>query len=323
MALWLGASWTATAQAPDSDQYSIALKRAAQLLRELTVRHPDRPEAFNNLAVVHARQGRLEQARDLLTRSINTHPSYATTFRNLNEVLAQLAAHAYKKALGDEPGESAPAATLALITTAVTPAPAAERVPASPVLASAEKAAPAAAPPLLAVASGATPAPTTTVPPARTSSPTTTVPQAATTAPAPAAAPAAAAVPPTTADPATPTERKSPDPRLAEVLSTLYGWARAWSDQDVGRYLSYYDRNFVPRRGLSRSAWQAQRQERVSRPSRIRVDVTAPSVTFDARDRAQVRFSQRYRSNRLDSTVDKTLTLRKSGGKWRITRERL
>ena len=72
---------------------------AIRLLTELTRSHPERPEAFNNLAVLYARQGDLNRARELLARAIGTHPSYATSYQNLNAVLAELAARAYGQAL--------------------------------------------------------------------------------------------------------------------------------------------------------------------------------------------------------------------------------
>ena len=89
------------------------------------------------------------------------------------------------------------------------------------------------------------------------------------------------------------------------------------------RYIAYYDAGFKPAKGLSLPAWKAQRQVRLSRPSRIQVQVRGPNVSFDGNDRATVHFRQRYRSDRLDSTVTKTLRLIKRGGQWRILEERV
>lgn len=332
----------AAAQTSDVEQarYTQGLRSASELLangrtedaiitlRTLTARFPSRPEAFNNLAVLYARQGQLERARDLLTRSMNTHPSYATTFQNLSEVLAQLAARAYDAALDNKPTERAPPA-LALIDTASPPAPlmvaeaAAPPRPTPPApTPRAEPQPPAPSRPLtraaapVAAATPAAPAPSeaATRPPVNNQSPQAGSETAA------AAAPAAVK---TTLTASAPKKRPASDPRLAQVLATVEGWAQAWSDQDVERYLSYYDSRFTPAKGLSRDAWKQQRQVRLTRPSRIRVEVRGPKVKLQGKDRATVRFRQRYRSNTLKSTATKTLRLIKRGERWRILEERV
>lgn len=70
----------------------------------LTQDYPELPEPYNNLAVLYANQGRLEEARTALETALRLSPGYATAHQNLGDVYAQLAKLAYDRALELEPG---------------------------------------------------------------------------------------------------------------------------------------------------------------------------------------------------------------------------
>jgi tetratricopeptide (TPR) repeat protein len=107
------------------------------------------------------------------------------------------------------------------------------------------------------------------------------------------------------------------------VLATVQAWAKAWSNRSADGYLSFYAPDFRVPGGESRSAWEATRRERVTKPKKIEVTVGSPKVSFDASGRAIVRFKQRYQSDTLDTTGTKTLTLGKIGGRWQILQEKM
>jgi tetratricopeptide (TPR) repeat protein len=65
----------------------------------LTHDYPQRPEPYNNLAVLYAAQGEHNKARDALLNAINTHSSYATAYENLGNIYTKMAISAYNKAL--------------------------------------------------------------------------------------------------------------------------------------------------------------------------------------------------------------------------------
>jgi outer membrane protein len=108
-----------------------------------------------------------------------------------------------------------------------------------------------------------------------------------------------------------------------EVVRAVEGWAHAWGSNDVEGYLAYYLSEFEPPRGLTRSAWEAERAARIRKPRRIEIEIEAPEVSFDAEDRATVTFRQLYRSGALNLSSEKMLTMVKRGGEWRIEAERL
>ena len=109
----------------------------------------------------------------------------------------------------------------------------------------------------------------------------------------------------------------------AALVRTLQAWARAWSSNDVAGYLAHYAADFQPPAGVSRSAWEAERQARVRKPRRIEVEIETPTVRLASENRASVAFRQRYRSGSLDLVSDKTLQMVKRGDRWLVQQEKV
>ena len=68
--------------------------------------HPDMFEPYNNLAVLYAVQGRLDEARETLLAALEHQPA-AVVYANLGDVYADLARRAYLRARALEPGGEA------------------------------------------------------------------------------------------------------------------------------------------------------------------------------------------------------------------------
>lgn len=81
----------------------------------LTQEYPELPEPYNNLAVLLAGQGKLEQAREALEMAIRNSRSYATAYENLGDVHARLAEQSYRQALQFDAANTALAPKLTLI----------------------------------------------------------------------------------------------------------------------------------------------------------------------------------------------------------------
>ena len=106
------------------------------------------------------------------------------------------------------------------------------------------------------------------------------------------------------------------------MVKTVDAWAAAWSSQNVKKYLAFYADDFKTPDGESRSAWEAARQERISKPKSIRVGVSDASVSFSDGSHAIVKFRQSYRATHMKTSSTKTLLMVKAGGKWLIQEER-
>ena len=85
------------------------LKRVTEAIAAftaLTQDFPELPEPYNNLAVLYASQGALDNARTALERAIQAHPGYAAAHENLGDVHLQLARRAYERTLQLDKGNA-------------------------------------------------------------------------------------------------------------------------------------------------------------------------------------------------------------------------
>jgi tetratricopeptide (TPR) repeat protein len=130
---------------------------------------------------------------------------------------------------------------------------------------------------------------------------------------------AAAATPATTAKPAAQSTKADTD----AVLAAVNGWAKAWSNKNADAYLAYYAPGFQVPGGEARANWEATRRDRIVKPKLIEVTVGSPRVSFDADGRAVVKFRQGYKSDTLNTSGAKTLTLVKNNDRWQIVQERM
>lgn len=263
---------------------------AVRILTALTEDYPELPEPYNNLAVLYAGQGQYEKAKIALEKALRTHPSYATAHENLGDIYAKMASQAYDRALQLDRSKGSPATKLSTIKDMQTPV--AKVAVTKTQLASVS--APVAANPV---------------------SPAATVP----------------AAPPATPAAATNTEPATPKPAAAEaansgandeVLKALNEWAAAWSARNANKYLAMYAKEFKAPNNETRSSWEKQRRERISKPQPIVVSVSNARVKMLDDAHATVSFIQSYRSGALKSTTRKTLEMTKSNGKWQILLER-
>ena len=104
-----------------------------------------------------------------------------------------------------------------------------------------------------------------------------------------------------------------------DVEAAITRWAQAWSRRDVDGYLAAYASDFTAE-GMTRANWVAQRRARIAEPQRIEVQISDLKVEQQG-DSARATFRQAYRSDRLNSTVTKTLDLALQNNEWRIVGE--
>ncbi|MBL8287808.1 MAG: tetratricopeptide repeat protein [Rubrivivax sp.] len=84
------------------------LQRDAQALawfERMTQDHPELPDPFNNIALLHVRAGRLEPARQALETALRNDPSYRVARANLGLVHLMLAVQAWEQVVAGGPAE--------------------------------------------------------------------------------------------------------------------------------------------------------------------------------------------------------------------------
>ncbi len=109
----------------------------------------------------------------------------------------------------------------------------------------------------------------------------------------------------------------------ALITASIERWAQAWAGRDLDGYFASYAQDYRPRSGADHEGWRQQRRERILGPRRISVKISNLSVQSNDGRSASVVFDQAYRSNLLDSTVVKRMSLQNTGDGWKITRERI
>lgn len=80
---------------------------AAAVFEALAQRHPELPEPHNNLALLHARAGRLDAARAALETALRNEPSNQLARMNLGEIHLRLAIRAWERAALGRPDDVA------------------------------------------------------------------------------------------------------------------------------------------------------------------------------------------------------------------------
>lgn len=88
---------------------------AIEAFAALTREYPELTEPYNNLAVLHAGEGRYDEARRALEQALVASPQNATARANLGDIYVQLAREAYERALAADPKNRALRAKLTAI----------------------------------------------------------------------------------------------------------------------------------------------------------------------------------------------------------------
>jgi tetratricopeptide (TPR) repeat protein len=76
---------------------------ARMVFSSLAEDFPELPEPHNNLAVLYAADGQLEQARAALELALTARPDYATARENLGDIYLRMAADSYQQAAALQP----------------------------------------------------------------------------------------------------------------------------------------------------------------------------------------------------------------------------
>ncbi len=277
------------------------LDKARDLFVELTREHPDLPEPYNNLAVIYASQGDFEKARDALQQAISTHPSYATAHENMGDIYAKMASRAYNQALQLDADNTSAKAKLSLVNDLFF-------VPkrATGVIESVAENKPLPEPVIMPEPVVIDAEPTTVALPGSKQDIPKRVNESAEQ---------------TLAKKAVVDKKPDPEKLKASVALVVDEWAEAWSAKNAGKYITFYGKDFIPPKKLSRPAWEAQRKVRLAKPRYIKIKVSNLKISILGDNHARVDFRQGYQSDTYKDEVSKTLILKRVAEKWLITQE--
>lgn len=104
------------------------------------------------------------------------------------------------------------------------------------------------------------------------------------------------------------------------ITAAVNKWAQAWSNKNLDQYFASYGASFKPGKGMSRQTWEQQRKERISKPSKISVEISNIRIETD-NNTATVKFKQSYRADAKPIRTSKTLLMKRDGDNWYIIEE--
>lgn len=81
-------------------------KAALDILLGITQEFPEIAEPYNNLAVLYAEVGELDQAKIALENALRIQPNYQLALHNLGDVYRRIAQNYYQKALALQPNNT-------------------------------------------------------------------------------------------------------------------------------------------------------------------------------------------------------------------------
>lgn len=79
---------------------------AMAVFQRLAQDFPELPEPFNNIALLHARAGQLEQARQALETALRNNPGLLAARQNLGDIHLRLALQAWETVAAANPGDT-------------------------------------------------------------------------------------------------------------------------------------------------------------------------------------------------------------------------
>lgn len=117
-----------------------------------------------------------------------------------------------------------------------------------------------------------------------------------------------------------PPQPESVEQDTQDIITTLQGWAAAWSEQATDVYFVFYTKDFAPQ-GMSRKHWEHERRQRLQKPDWIRIALSEFEVNRISDQEAQVELIQEYRASNYQDRTRKRLRLRQTPDGWRIAAE--
>lgn len=106
-----------------------------------------------------------------------------------------------------------------------------------------------------------------------------------------------------------------------EPMTVVRNWAQAWSNQNLEGYFAAYSERFDPEGGQTLKQWIRERQNRISAPSFIEVEITDLSIDRINAETVLASFTQKYRADNYSDRENKALILQQEANGWRIVRE--
>ena len=116
-----------------------------------------------------------------------------------------------------------------------------------------------------------------------------------------------------------PTNNKRSADRAKQINEKLSSWRKAWEDQDVNTYLSFYSDKFKAPKS-SRTKWRNSRHRAIKTSKNISIQISNLQISRSEK-RIELNFIQKFNSDKHSSVGIKELVWTKTGSDWKILKE--
>jgi ketosteroid isomerase-like protein len=117
------------------------------------------------------------------------------------------------------------------------------------------------------------------------------------------------------------TKNKHSASRTEQINAKLASWLKAWEDQDVNAYLSFYSDKFkAPKGSRTKSKWKNSRYRALKANKNISIQVSNLQIN-SSKKTIELNFIQEFNSDKFSSVGIKELVWEKIGSDWKILKE--
>ncbi|MCJ7596878.1 MAG: L,D-transpeptidase family protein [Desulfobacterales bacterium] len=114
--------------------------------------------------------------------------------------------------------------------------------------------------------------------------------------------------------------KKRPPSPLEGIKDFLKIWEKAWEEQDLEAYISFYDPDFNSR-GMDLNEWKDHRSLLNEKHRSVQIEISGLKIKQASGDMAKVGFKQEYQADDYRDVGHKDLLLIKRGKAWKINKE--
>ena len=115
------------------------------------------------------------------------------------------------------------------------------------------------------------------------------------------------------------TKNKQSASRTEQINKKLASWLKAWENQDVKTYLSFYSDKFKTPKA-SRTKWRNSRYRALKDNKNISIQLSNLQIS-SSKETIELNFIQEFNSDKYSSVGIKELVWKKTGGAWKILKE--
>lgn len=282
---------------------------AIRLYQVFISRYPESPEAYLNLANIYAKKGNTNKARQLLEQGLLSKSEYAKLYQSLKKLNSHLAQSAYQRALSKDKKLSVPAlataSTLSLPEIRIREVEVIKEIPVEVV----KRVEVIKEVPVEVIKEVEIVKEVEVIREVVKEIPVAASSLAKNTSTSKAAATPDASVIKQTV-------------KNKDLVPLVEQWAVAWSDQNVGRFVSFYSPSYASR-GKNRRQWLQDRKLKLTNKRFINVKVSEFVQKVKDNKTVDITFKQNYQSDVVQGVSTKRLTFKNYDGIWKIVAERI